>query len=873
MSDLENPAHEPENEWGDNDGSEGEGSEQSEGGVITDAEDEENPWADDNAAVHNPDAIREADLDPSYRERSESAFAEGSLQMTMSSYGIARTPYSGHRSWRGRESSWYTYSGWESRVIRAHKEAQQQGAAIPPVYSATVSAPALPSPQDLASQPIRRVNIDLLREIFSWLLPADDAAPRKGFYDEDGEGYKCLTDVIHLTKGDRWFYHVAMDYCALWGALLTAGLTDEIFAILLHRAGTSMRLRLSFCPDVDVSTLRDLVSRADCIYATDRIPWTSLNEYFTQTTLPNLKVLYLRPDERSMPRTPLPSYTGLPLDASSLSVCVTSRPILFHDPRSLQDLELHYLTCEQLEAVLTEQLLLRKLVINRPRERGPVSFVDLLQSMNLSQLVYLRIRALDNQASRINMSDILRTLCLETLDSTTPMAVQSTSAQLAKTFNVLVHEMQYMLEVMRPVRFLHVRWAQYSAEIGPYAKPVRMQELSELYIYGDLSPATVTFLCSVRMPKVANILLFGMMRLPPDYAVLEPARQELQAHLAVEDATVDALRDCYTNVETMLLNGRQDALAERLNQVMFPQLMPPEGLAPVALDIATVRSIGLELIEGLRDAEAAGPDSHDGILLGEIVQAVLAAAAGEGEDSPAIPECDSMSFRVGDKEGDIIFQARLRDETCVLTVCVPSQAGGEEGWGAINPDRSSKTYRVAQVLSALRPLRPPVMIRAGECLHEWGRSVRTQADETMLLDILHEYNFVKEVCLDFTTSWTSTTTSGPDTFLELLRHVEALPVLEEVYVALEPAAGGWGLWAVPPTRIVSGLVWQSIVDMLRERSEGGRPVKVLSVGGKVCVEPRDVAAAGEWVSAVDVSRAICQNPKGRAHCGLCSKVN
>ncbi|VDC00065.1 unnamed protein product [Peniophora sp. CBMAI 1063] len=867
MAGLEDLQLEPENVWDTDNDAESAESEASEAGVITDEEDEQNPWqdgwdAEPAISPQDPDAIWDSDADPHQNDEETSSWTwrPGSEQMSAS--GIARTPYSGHRRWRPLNNAWFQHSGWEWRAIRAHDRAQEEGVPIPPPHSpddVTIGPPTSPATWEVPNPPITRLNGDLVREIFSWLRPDDDAAPGTGYFNENGEGYKLLRAAISVTKVNRWWYHTAMQYRALWSAFLTAGITDEVFAIMLYRAGPAIDLRISFCPEVNRNTLISCIPRAGAIYATDRVHWTSFGEYFPQRELPNLKVLYLRPNERYMPRTPLPSYTGEPLDARSLSVCVTSTPILFRNPESLQDLELHYFTREQVEVVLTPELHLRKLVINRPREWGRVAFMDILRGTDMSQLVYLRVRALDSQATPINIYDRLHTPNLATADLTTPLGLDAVELMLLKVFNVRVHEMLFMLEGTPALVHLHTRWAQTSADIAPYSEPLSMPALSRVYLHGNYSQASVTFLKSIRGPKLTEVRVFCHLTRPADYDALEPAREALQHALSVQDATFEMLMQSLQSVESLLRNGRHRTLVAHLNPVLGPQVIPADGAPLVAQDL---RSAAEELLPLLIGAEDAVPEPHGGALLAEIAEAALTAAAGDDNaENATARKCDLIAVRAGPVQGAMNFHARVKGGEGTVTFSMQEC----DTWGGVGSGAVTEAYCVAQVLTGLQVLKPRILLWDGEPMlpPELGG-----ADTNLLMDVLATYDFVEEVQLNFNQVW-SLGHAEPRAMLDLLSNGDTLPQLKEVYVGLMPgfnnSLGFWG----ERSSTVSATLWQSIMAMLQARSEAGVPVDILSVGGELCLNELHVGQAETYVNTVDVSRVRCKHPGGIMNCRDC----
>lgn len=687
--------------------------------------------------------------------------------------------------------------------------------------------------------------------MFDLLLPPDDVVPMAGFYDSERLGRRCLDDAITLLKVCRWWHHSAMDFRAMWAAFIPAAKHEDIWRLLVERAAGSTSLRLSYCSGIDPQLVNELLPRATAIYATDDHPWEMFNAAFAGKILPNLQILCLKPYERFMPRTVLPSHSGAPLTARRLRILETSTPLAVV-ASAVDDIGLHYHNAEQLATTLTQDMRPVRLVINRPREVGPLDWTALVRRVDYSHLVILKVRGLDAQSGRLNLSEDMRLDLpfLQCLDATGPISVKCPRLFLAKLFNVLVAEALFVLQETTSVAHLHLRWTPSEANFAGEPEPLHLERLTNLSIAGEISRDTLVFLNSIRAPALEEFEVFAVMDAPPDHAVLRPVKESVQSWLVVHGEDMEELLARLRQTHSDLRRAHHDDLANMLRPLIFEALVAPS--------LQDVRHLAQNLVSRLSDAEHAPPADHGGVLLAQIAQEMMTVAS---TGQTPLENCQELKVsKCFGGDNCVEFEATLPGQECVMRFILDATV--VSGWG-LSDAGGSLTHRVARMLFGLQPLRPRKLHFVGEPLRNQPNALG-EADVEMLLEVLATYDTVAEIRLDFARDWLL-----PRTLCIAVADHETLPELERITVVCEPSyKNSYGLHD-SDNREMSLDLWLLILDIVQQRSESGRPIATLSLEGDFCIREVHAGAAEDWVGDVDLEGVKCKNSGGSSKCRIC----
>ncbi|KZV66203.1 hypothetical protein PENSPDRAFT_667847 [Peniophora sp. CONT] len=762
MADFENFEPDMENVWDD-----GDDNESDDAGELSGSEDEENVWAEENEFGPNfgappfaddPQAIWDNDQTPSETE-------ECLRSREMESYGIAQTPYiDTHLGLSGMTNEWsgsHLY-GWEART-------REKGAHLYTTLEEKLAIPEVdvlrPTDEAMNAErtPVNLLPDDTLRLVFDLLFPPADIVPVAGFYDKDNLGRLFLDTVLSALNVSRRWYHAIMDFRALWAAYVPAAKHDEIWHILMARAGNA-HVRLSYCAGITPQLVNEQLHRASAIYVTDDHPWYLFSPVLAGKVLSNLELLVVKPHERYMPRTRLPSHSGEPLSLPRLRVMETSTPFAVTAP-TLEEVGLSYHTGEQLATILQPGLRPTRLVINRPREVGPMDWTELVKRIDYSQLCMLRIRGLDAQSGRLNLSaERLELPCLNSLDATGPVSVKARGVYFVKVFNVLVMEMLFILEEMPTVALLYVRWSPSEVSFVGYPEPLHFTQLTHLSIAGDLSRDTLAFLVSIRAPALEELQVFSRMNPPPDHSVLRPVKDSVQNTLILQGENREALVARLQHSNRELRRGHYDHVCEALRHILYEAWIEPT--------LQEVRQAAQNLVSAITAAEDEAPISHGGVLLAEIAQAAMAVVVSNEYAFTGDTEQLKMEGVWGSND-KIDFEVKMRDRECLLRFSLRPSVNG---WGIRDDLGDSLTYRVARMLFGLQVLRPRLLRITGEPLQNLSE-VEGQEDVNMLREVLASYESVKEIHWDLEREW-----YAPRTLSKVLADPNVLPELQRMTV-------------------------------------------------------------------------------------------
>ncbi|VDC02230.1 unnamed protein product [Peniophora sp. CBMAI 1063] len=768
--------------------------------------------------------------------------------------GLSATPYlNDHFGVFSSRNGWLRLSGWEYLTYQrgAHiYTTLEEKQAIPTVV---IGAPSDPGTWPVPNPPITRLNDDLLRLVFSLLGPGKYMVPIAGFYNSGAPGRRCLDDVISVLKVGRWWNHSMMGFHTLWATFLPAAKHEEVLDIILERAGGS-NLRVAFWAGLPPDRLSVLFSRASAIYATDGIGWRAFDGVFAGKVLPKLDVLYLRPFEQYMPRTVLPSHSGSPLHIPNATVVELSSPLDFMAPNA-KEVGLSYHTLSQLETVLRPELSPTRLVINRPRELGAINWTALVARLDYSRLRYLRIRALDSQAVRIDVSEHARLLTpeLSHIDLTTPVALKAPQAFLVKTFNILVQELIFLLEEMPVVRHLYVRWSASPLEFVGLPRPLLLSNLSTVKIAGDISRSTLTFVSSIRAPALTRLNLFGRLRRGRDDEAARALSQSLQTVLSDHPNDQPVLLQWLRGAHVTLAQARYQEMADTLASFLYPE----HGFNDPPIEEVRATALGLAdtLAHTLAVVEAEGPSTHDGYLLRDIVRAMQVMAS---RNEAPLDSCDSLRVRSA-FTGGVLFDATLLEGKLCMSLFMVSSYGTLGGWDERSYDGDSSAYRVARALFGLQPLRPRVLDIVDEPFSEFLEA-DGHADMDLMIEALASYDVVHTLALDYSRTW-----RRPKLIFAALRNGSTLPGLKNVAIRCTVIRQP----DLYPEFQMSQDLWFLITEMLRARAEAGRRLDVLALHGAFCMRKALVDEAEPWVGMIDLSLVECKNLGGQSRCGSC----
>lgn len=683
-----------------------------------------------------------------------------------------------------------------------------------------------------------------------FIVAADDDVPLNDHYTTK-RGKNAIDSVVALMQSGRWVYKGVMSMPRVWGEIVPAAMTTRAWLTVTPRVQEApMRIvyRDTILPDL----LDPQIPRASAIYAGGDCSWSRFPlDKLTQTDLPHLQVLYLRPDiddprswanSDNQPVAPADSPTPT-IVAPRLRICESYYPLIVLGP--VQRLACVLFTESQLLDVLRPLNALRRIDIAYIRGTEPIDLTSLIRetggnSSGTTHLQFLRIRCGPARYLSLNTYQApLDTPVLRTLDVGGPISLNAPQLVFARINNVHAREALVMIQSMASLVHLHLRWRLPLEPLHPdNGHTVRVERLQELYIASDLSHEALMFLSGLRAPNLRALHLICNMRGPADPDALPAIRTHIthSLHVAGEDA--DDLRVRLNEAQSSLLDAGYEDLAELLDNVVAPGLVDDWGEdADAGPDLTTLRGSAEEVVSGIQTRVHVPKQPHAGVLLRTVVGAALAI--------PDVPVSGECHLALHDDGHAIHMHAQVMKHAYDMRYTMPYVPA--HGYGSNNHysrPGDSPAFGAARMLFGLLPLRPCLLTLKGDPVapHTLDNS---DADMRMLRNVLRQYDSVEVLNFDFT----SPSRMGTK-FLRLLDDVSVLPQLRSLTVK------------VPDHHDLFEPFWGILEEVLTERDAALE----VSIIGSFCVGE---AYAMRLESAVNslILKTRCAGP---SDCTVCS---
>ncbi|VDB98826.1 unnamed protein product [Peniophora sp. CBMAI 1063] len=706
-------------------------------------------------------------------------------------------------------------------------------------------------------------NLDVFAYVLGCLVPRISETPVDGYFRPGEPGHDALMSIKSVLHSCRlWRYTTLQLKATVWGPLVAAARDETSWQAALEKAGDA-NIRIVYCTGVPHELCDAELHRASAVYAGRDLDWRNFGPLLVNADLKNLEVLYLCPNRRLMPKSGLRMYG--PLDAPAMRICVTATPFLLRTPK-LRYLGLQHQSRTQVLSVLSgvRDIPLVWLAIDRPRESGVIDASEIVQAITTEQLRFLRIAASTRQFPILDTS-VEPTPCpsLEVADVSGPSWLAAPRLDIAQVFGAHPGEVLSMLSRAMNVRVLRTKWRNpWSRDFTPAlevpfdaSSPVKLLRLEKLEVAGIMTRETQQFLAGLSAPNLAEMLMFCEMPPPPVHNVLVSSREALHAELQSLDnalSTRDDLAHLLINTRNNLRAAGHDGVAQVMTRTPnFPQAWTPAEWP----NVAELRAMTRDSLDGLAAAIEAPAARHNGYLLREVVRAAMLATALSADDVAV------MKLKSNRDAAEFVLS--YRDGARTMTFAMAGSRASQWGtsWETMG---DSILYALARMLFGLSVAQTAELHVVGEPFaHLWPPN---GPDVDALLESLREYAMVHTLRVDYGYTYMSANSCQ---FLRVIRDATVLPSLRSVVVRCAPKWLDRGRTSQVDARVTA--IMGALKEVLESRMARAGPLMTLELEGACCIPAVDVKTLKGWVTSVILS-TVCIRAEDGQWCPVCSEA-
>ncbi|VDB85036.1 unnamed protein product [Peniophora sp. CBMAI 1063] len=709
---------------------------------------------------------------------------------------------------------------------------------------------------------------DLFRLILTFVAPAIDELPVEHYWKPTRPGAKSWAGITAIEVTCKLWRACLLEEGRIYGAFVPAARDESSWNLAVSRARTAP-IRLRYHRGLPSALVDSVICRASAIYASVDYRWRNFGRLLQNKTLPELVVLYLKPNEYYMPRTAAHSH-DLVVHTPKMLECETSTPLVFSAPL-LERLGLVYHTLQQIVAVLRPLTTLRRLVVEHTREHEPVDLTTLLGSTGTEHLELVRISGHPTFSTPMNVShDAIRCPILKHIELPGAAHLDAPSLATAKVFNTCAPDLISMVELMPSLRTLQTRWLRETHP--PRAlhvrdrgndDPIVLNQLTDVYMAGAMLRDTLVLLENIAAPSLEHLQVFCEMPPAPSHAMLVELRGTLEAalHLDVGNDIVDVLEGAHSALRRAGYRPLSDGLGKVLPSPGWGE-RPPTSLPDMLFLLRTT-------IDNVAEAIEAGPMPDNSVLLSAVARAATI-AFGITEYDAAHPHAAGVTMCIWKSTSSVHFEITARGGSCKMQFSMSASVGQE--WDAWLPGGriDSLTFGVARMLSGLRA----VCTRTVKIVDDPFAPLPAEygdADFVMLRDVLSEYGSVEVLYLDYA----HFSRTPPFTLLRAMYSASVFPTLRHLTVKCAPDFEGPIGYYVESQYVADEAgspcqVLASLFDMLRARMEaGGERLESLCFEGGFCLAEDYGVLCDRFAEDVQWKMECCR-PGGGKHCPICS---
>ncbi|VDC07005.1 unnamed protein product [Peniophora sp. CBMAI 1063] len=669
---------------------------------------------------------------------------------------------------------------------------------------------------------ITKLTQECLEEVMLFVVGDDDRIPL-GEYFTNGRGREILGDLYSLLRTGPWLYASLMNMPRIWGIVIAAAQTTDAWNHVRPRVRYAP-LRLVYRDSVDSRLLDNELMHAGGIYVGSDCSLGNFTPVLGGSNLPHLRMLFIQPDVRGIPTGAQPSATQH-LNASALNTCEVYVPLIVHGP--VRRLGCTFYTGDQIRDILRPLSTLLRLDIGNIVGEEVLDLTSLLREAgSVAHLTFLRIRCGASQSAALNtIGNRLVMKDLKTLDVGGAVWVNAPSTTFARVFNVHAHEALAMAKLMPLLERLHLRW-RLPLDDFPVFETLHLGALTELYLAGDMSEETETFLSHLDAPAIRTLQLSCDMRATANPELLPSIADNILVALQTLGGDPEGTRASLADAQSDLDNAGYGDISARMDDAVIPPLEHPAG-GDEFPNMVALRACALRTLHDINIAKDTPKAPHAGFLLERVVKSALRLARLPATGIDISIENDGRSLDLRAHARDNTYRMRFSMHFVPSTFLAPGTLRHRYTRAG-----DSVTYGLARMLFGFAAFNPVHVHVKGDPIFQ-HTLVDGGADVRELRRVLLRFDSVQNLHMDFSKQ------RAASKFLSLLGDGNLFPRLQHLLVT------------APSYHDQFETIWTTLEDVIADRDAAGHRLPLLVIKGRLCVAE---AYAGRLENAVGCLR-------------------